>query len=127
MGAMGENEALQTFIVKLPARQARRALTIVNRPGAPYSSISELLSVALENQLGLDLTDEPRSSEADTGDVGPMANGQVHATGHVSGFKGTVTAAAQTGTLELLIRREWSRRRVGLPLPPSAEPLSSFT
>ena len=50
----------QRFVVHLPPELARRAMEEVSAPDSPYQSISELVAVAVENQLALETaTDEP--------------------------------------------------------------------
>ncbi|MDQ3728777.1 MAG: hypothetical protein M3355_04235 [Actinomycetota bacterium] len=52
---MTSNPAFR-FIVDLPASVARRAMAAIDDPSTPYEELGELIAVAVENQLRLDLS-----------------------------------------------------------------------
>jgi hypothetical protein len=130
----------QRFLIDLPPALARRALAIVHRPAGPYSSLSELIVVALENQLELEGLDEtvkpqapPRTQSAPATEraeprreVRPRRTARGRPGGRQA--RSTERSLGVDPGLEQLLRRPESAVPTGSSVAEvSGEPLSAFT
>lgn len=116
------------LVVHLPAEQSRRALAIVNRPDSPYASLSELIAVAVENQLTL----EEAPPDFQQADVVPRATDRPQAQARRpspgrTADKKLAAPAKSAVTANLLRLPNVGELATRPPEPPGAEPLSPFT
>lgn len=118
------------LLVHLPAEQSRRALSIVNRPDSPYTSLSEFIAVAVENQLGL----EELAPETPTRQVTARARTKSDAPAKPpSAVRASPRAEPKPvpprvdTAGDLLRQPDPGELETRPPKPPGADPLSPFT
>ncbi len=130
----------QRFVIDLPPALARRALAIVHEPSGPYRSFSELVVVALENQLGLEDYKETvlPSSEPDARLAHPpkrteplpraRSRRSAKGTSQVRRAASTARSVAPDPSLERLLKHPESVAvATESAVQPGREPLSPFT
>lgn len=120
----------QQFVVHLPPELARRAMDEVNSPGSPYDSFSELVAVAVENQLALEtLTDELPDQGRTASQIGPntavVADARPETISDVTTPQ--PTAAKSISAIDLLGRPEAQQIPTQAPAEVGDEPLTQFT
>ncbi len=99
-------------------------MKIVSRPNSPYRSMTELVSVALENQLGLEET----PGEGTVGSRQPANAAAAPASPRSSGpSEARLAMRPPTLSTDGLLGRQASAVSTRQTDPPSSEPLSSFT